>query len=476
MLDKRQEDATSLVPIFDGLVSEWRRREVPVSNSARLSQELWKRRSHFRSPALRPDRSELDREIDRVFRALFGQIRGLDDDTGVSVTLRPLGRKGLSAALTVEAEVHMGTDAVGKPVVGNRCVVKIGPRDDIREEVDRYDRFVKFGVRLAQRVELLSATAQDRLGAVCYSFAGGVFGRSLMTLDELFRQPEHHALATQAIRRLFNPQAKNWYDVRCPDQSPLAYMHATYHTDFDRCYDYLHGGLRKIAGQFRKGGYALNPADGDGDGAFDFPGGTLLIPATDIGGRNEIWPSRPSCLVHGDMHGGNVMIELGDEHDDDESGETLKRVCLIDYRSAGPGPRAIDVIAVQASIRLADAQIISDQLGGGVDIPPKGENLRRAINLAASRARTERALLDTLWSHPPDPDASSIDTDAQWESTASLLTHLMRMNFTDMSRNEYLAVAIPCALRQCSYDISKVARVRVAAWLSALYEALRDGA
>ena len=50
--------------------------------------------------------------------------------------------------------------------------LEIGPRDEIGQEIERFERFVRYGVRLVNRVELLGAATANSLAVIVYSFAG----------------------------------------------------------------------------------------------------------------------------------------------------------------------------------------------------------------------------------------------------------------------------------------------------------------
>src|SRR5262249_22981382 len=155
----------------------------------------------------------------------------------------------------------------GKPVNGSQCVVKIGPVADIEEEVQRYHHFVKYGVRLAERVELLATSSRDGFAAVTYSFAGGVFGEALPRLDGVLEIEGGHELAGEAIARLFRRSDNNWYSVKCDDAPPTRFVDTT---KFDKSYEHLHNGLVNLHGQFPTHGYGVTKADSEEDGAFTY--------------------------------------------------------------------------------------------------------------------------------------------------------------------------------------------------------------
>jgi DNA-binding NarL/FixJ family response regulator len=479
VLNKDLEPSSQVVPPIAKAVKRWRARRVNVDEARMVRELVWKRRGRG-AYQLRSSKRELDRELERIYRALFGGVRGLEKDAEVHVTMRPIEREGLSAAVTVEGEVTMGRDADGEPVGGNRCVIKIGPRKLIEEEVERYEGFVKFGVRMAQRVELLNYAYESQLGAVTYSFAGGVFGQSLMSFDQLLRRPDGRQMVATAIEELFDPEQKAWYGVHCTETSPSDYMGSTYHADFAACFKRLGKSLGTLQGKLKRAGLVLTESRRDEPGSFVFPGGRLDIPPLNVTGEDPVYTRRPACLVHGDMHGGNVMIELsavgaassngGDTADLRKA--SLKRICLIDYRSAGPGPRAVDAVALQASIRLADAAAISEEVAPGVpERKLKGKALEKAVIRAANRVQAEQKLLNTTWAGGPADVPTPNNRSAPWASASALLAARMRLTFEDMSLDEYLSIAIPCVIRQFGYDVGTLARVRLLAWLSALYGA-----
>ena len=480
VVNKNEEASSQVAPPIAEAADRWRARRVSVEQGTLVRDLVWKRRSR-KAYEMRTARRELDRELERIYRALFGGVRGLEKDAEVQVTLRPIEREGLSAAVTVEGEVTIGRDAESNPVGGNRCVIKIGPREEIQEEVERYEGFVKFGVRMAQRVELLNYAYESMLGAVAYSFAGGVFGKSLMSFDQLLRRPDGRQLAATAIEELFDPDSKDWYGVHCTETSPAEYMGSTYRADFTTCFARLEESLGGLQRKFNRSGIVLSASRRDEPGSFLFPGGQLTIPPLNVNGSNPVFPRRPACLVHGDMHGGNVMIELGSAENDAPAEEVelgdlrkaaLKRICLIDYRSAGPGPRAVDAVALQASIRLADAAAIAAEVAPGVpERELKGKALEKAVIRAANRVQSEERLLDRTWQRDPDGVPAVGNRSLPWASSSALLAARMRLTFEDMSLDEYLSIAIPCVIRQFGYDIGALVRVRLLAWLSALYGA-----
>lgn len=481
-LDRDGHNGDWMVRSLSSILDSWRTRKVDLTNSE-LALELLDERAP-RIPGLREDSEEIATELDRICRKLFGDISGLAKGSGTGVVFQPIGSPGLSSAIAIEAAVTLGEDAGGWPVTGSRCVLKIGPVAGIREEVERYEHFVKFGVRLTQRVELLDHTYHHALGAVCYSFAGGVFGDALVSLDELLRSSEDSSIARDAIAEIFALSSQNWYSVRCDGISARAYMSQTYGTDFGNCYERLDGTLNKLGRRLRRadlqeplGGYISFERPDDGKDGFLEVGGTkLIVPRKNVLGDGQLIAAIPACLVHGDMHGGNVLLELagGSSGDGKPRDAELRRVCLIDYRSSGPGPRAVDAVALQASLRLADARAIVREVAPDVEPEDLDDvQLAHAVRLAAARTKDDAAALKQMWGGRVRKLRARVDQ-PPWRAVDSQIASATLENFEDLSQGEYLAIAIPFTLQQIGYRIGTVARVRMLAWLSAQYAFLPE--
>lgn len=195
----------------------------------------------------------------------------------------------------------------------------------------------------------------------------------------------------------------------------------------------------------------------------------LTIPPLGYRGTGAFQPARPTRLVHGDMHGGNVMVE--------RVGGRL-RPRLIDYGSVGFGPRLADFVMLDASIRLVDAQRVAEASG----LPPEpdlyeqgsidaldGDAIHKAIRACITRVRNERKLTkawagETLRAPPTDP----------WAIRSLQLSSLAAENFEDdpLTVEEYLTMATLTAHRHVGLRIGLLAQIRFLAWASAAYEGL----
>ena len=373
-VDKREQE--SIRSEVEKRYKAYAAAEFEVNNLALAGRIISSRRSRYRRPGIFPLRespSEIDAEVERLLRQLYVEVRKTADRvTDVSVSLEPIERRGLSAAVVVNATVMIGLHGVREVQGGHKTVLKIGPKPDILEEASRYREFVRYGVELDQRVELLGTAVRDSLGGLVYSFAGGLYRKELLSLDDVLildLKAARLGLAAAVLRGLFT--SKHWYEVHADDVEVARYFRDNYSND-----------LMKSFGQGEKALYELPDLLGDRvkvrkveahgreDSHFAVAVGdrdALIVPDSSVLGLGLMYGSVPACLVHGDMHAGNVMLEVSEgalSAERDRPGGELApyRVCLIDFRNAGPGPRTIDAVALESSVRLADAEAVCRRL------------------------------------------------------------------------------------------------------------------
>jgi CheY-like chemotaxis protein len=454
-IDKRRS-SNFILDAVEAKSHELRGATVEITGLDFLADLVLSRRKRYRQAealGLR-DQVELQVELDRLFRRLFvNRVYGTRQ-TSVAVELSPMERLGLSAAVIVKARVRLRVEGV-RSKSSYDCVLKVGPRNEISEEAGRYLEFVQFGVRLEERVELLAHAQGDSVGAIVYSVAGGSLG-STASLDELFLADT--AIAAQVIERLF--ASTNWYDTRADPASIRQFFDVAYRMDFPSAFDAARAPLEKAIE--RAGGKLRFNSDQEVE-ITDHKSQKFLMPARSFGGVGRVLRPYEWCLVHGDMHGGNVIAEVHErKFDDGTSGRALGRVSLIDYRQAGPGPRCIDAAALECAIRSADAQAIT------AIVPDPVEAARAAL---ATFSR-ERSLIRYQWGNGKRPGETANDASG-WQALSDSVVcgarHALRE--PEIGSEEYLLTCLLFALRQLRYPTPSVARLRIAAWVGALYNA-----
>ena len=366
--------------------------------------------------------------------------------------------RGLSASLAFEVEPVLGTMPAGEPVMGNLCVVKIGPASSIRAEVDAYYEVVQFGVALSHRTELLAHAVRDALGAVCYSFAGGG-SKGVIGLDEILRS-QNSRRSTTVIDLLFDPvtKSKRWYGIEGHEVSLHYYFN---HRDRSRGDGSSRGIVRGafktldawISG-VRYSGLSVTHQPEEGRWHLNFGSFELVLPDADFSGDSGFQAQLPSCLVHGDMHGGNVLVDR------------YNRPWLIDYASAGIGPRAMDVASLLASPRLTQADLFDETRSAKVLEPSEVQEL-------AKTCYEERR----LWKALGSGDASRMvrpggGTQPFWSITSAHLVSAWMKNFQEVHPLESLYACLMQAVWLVGFGQTETRNLRLAAWIDGLLGAI----
>ncbi|OAI40628.1 hypothetical protein AYO38_05600 [bacterium SCGC AG-212-C10] len=425
---------------FQLLVSErliqWQRRQLAISGLDVVVTELLKsERAKRLRLAERANVGALAAELHGLFSDIFGErLPAVGMRANRSLHLEQMHR-GFSASVVVEAVPSLGTDEMGSDVVGNRCIVKIGRRDDVAAEADRFLRVVRFGIPLESRVELLDFSLGDKLGVICYSFAGGANTR-VRSLDEVVRSSSGgltnaaaSRTALKCVSTLFQVDTRQWYQVAGELKSIGEYFEATLQAKLlgrdrsrserlERVANELGGVYERAAGRMRFGATVLK-----------FPTSSQL-------GSGVLAKRFPTSLVHGDMHGGNIML---DAHD---------RIRLIDFAQAGFGARTIDAAVLHGSVRIWDCAKM-----------PSGRPLEKWLSGRISR---EHSLWDAK--HPSSGGSG-------WERVARSLNAGVRDNFRLANDEELMITCFLQGTRLLSIptDDPRVI-LRIGAWLTPLVE------
>ena len=484
-LDKREKEVSSIREEVRKHYEDFRATKLTSSNLNLAGQIIDRRRKRYERAGLFPLRnavSEIDAEVERLLQSLYVEVpeapKASAPATEVMVSLEPIERRGLSAAVVVNATVNIGFRGAGQIRDGHKTVLKIGPKPDILEEASRYREFVRYGVKLSQRVELLGVAVRDSLGALVYSFAGGLHGKQLVSLDDLLTNDiidSGSFLSREILRDLF--KFRNWYSVHVDDVDVSRYFNENYRTALFRSCGEAELQLQQLP-ELLGSSVKVDQlaAAGKEEAHFQLSLGgakSLKLPTSSVLGLGSMYRAVPACLVHGDMHAGNVMVEISIEDSLQKDGERrprrkFDRSCLIDFRNSGPGPRTVDAVALEASIRLSDSEATCRQLYGSGESGLSSNELLAVAQLMLDRVDDELALYRAVFNGDNMPSSD-------WCGLAAEVLEGLRGCFKDVGEvglEEYLRTSIRYTLRQLGFKMPPVARVRVLAWLAAQYQLL----
>lgn len=437
---------TPSIPWFAPLVGD--RLEKSVANQVRveglapLVQSILEQVRRF---GMSGDRSEADveAELHWLFQEIFHGMSGVNDETNVKIQLSKI-HQGLSAARVIEALPHLGSDALGRTVLGNRCVVKLGRRKAVEHEIESFRSFVRFGVALDSRVELLGTATADNLAAACYSFAGGndeaadsLDGVVTLNGDQAGFTQEGAASAINVVDRLFDDSSKRWYDVVGPASEVGLYFEKELRSKFDERIDLISRWARSIAaesgGQYDQARSTLRVGDN-----------VISVPDLKSIALGATQRPLPTCLVHGDLHGGNILLT--------KSG----RLCLIDFAHSGFGPRAIDPAVLHGSVRLWDTH----------DFPGEDSWTDRFAWLSA-RAQSEQSRAIALLEGAPVVSGAA----PPWRQVADRIDQRTLLCFDDMEAIELLTTCQLQAVRLMTLPVGTEGLLRILCWYDGLHRA-----
>lgn len=422
----------------------WYNSAIRTSGLPEVVDNIEEQRS--RIPRLRRARNEIEIEVERLLRQVFGSAEGGIDGRPPLVRMTPVSTQGLSAASTFDCSLVPSSLRADDAVQVVRTVLKVGPRSEIEAEVGRFDRFVRFGVHLRHRVEILGWAYAHSLACIVYSFAGGLHGPQLWSLDNLI--DSEPVRARIAIKELFEKKNKSWYGMSGGDVSPAAFISQHYGFEVNKRYRDVNRWSNELASNYADIEYSA--ASNSEDGVLVLRRTKLKVPRRGIFGDGRLLRNARSCMLHGDLHGGNVLVE-GDACLSD----SIARVCLIDFRHAGVGPVATDAVMLQLSVRLSDARSLESDAESDAHIAAAERSQQELQNLRGW-------LLNQGRSRESSGGAGWLDLDREiqsglWES------------FGRIEPSEYLSTGLVFGVRMLSYRLRPVERVRVAAFVNALY-------
>jgi CheY-like chemotaxis protein len=403
----------------------WLHAPVNVGNLQALSEQLLDR--GVTGGKISQQRENLrvsEAEVEFVLSRLFGQ-GDIDPDRAVD--------------LVDDVEMHLISEGWSRSVVawceprasksgrtGPRCVVKIGPRSDAEQEIQRYRSYVRYGVALRYRVELLDHVLGDTVGAVCYSYGSG-HSKVTASLQQMFDDEQDEAI--QCLEILYDAKEKHLLADVTRANDLVLFFRREYGRD-----------LLQLVKQLRR--FVENQKDlslVDGGRGVKWRDEVFAIPKPEEFGSGRYTGPYLACVVHGDLHGGNVLVA-------DQA-----QAVLIDYRNMTRGPRLLDFASLETSLRMLRTLVYRPQaeIFGDVEL--------------------ERALWSATW------DNQDSDFEPYWARVSFRLRALMRENFPDCGEWEYAATCLLRALRVFAASaVRDEHRMRLLIWISVLVARLRD--
>lgn len=212
-------------------------------------------------------------------------------------------------------------------------VLKLGPRDKIETEEERYNKFVRN--RLVTTPLIRTEYDEQGRGALLYPYAALLQGRSV-TFEELYKEASDTRKVTKIIERLFDSRLNKWFEGTSP--SNRHYLYRKYNLDereWDRIKEALKGlGFDPDAQSFPELNLGYNP---------------LKVAQGLFENRQDRKFSTKLAVVHGDLNGRNILIDSNDN------------VCLIDFAKTGKDHCLRDFCRLEVEIKYVLTELSHDE-------------------------------------------------------------------------------------------------------------------
>jgi CheY-like chemotaxis protein len=496
---------------------------MELENPTDVLKTLTQKREIFREVRVDPTEAEVQYLIATLFRPhtppedsnvlMLPSPKLRDDPESMevgSIRLEPFS-EGYSPTILFQGKprASRGLDAKRSEMIW--CAIKIGERRHIKTEYVRYNRYVRFNMSPVRRVELLGYAMADTLGALCYSFAGERprEALSLRTLLDLERDS-----ALQCLNVLLNPaeEERFWYFVNETDRvagdggvkGRLAYGRFEL---AEEALSKLPEFARQIVEEIRKKEkaevtFSPRPDFGNQDPMIQFDDRHgLLVPDLQVMAINKLQNPYHQCIVHGDLHGENILVSF-----DRVAGEIVgeaarfrvedKEYCdagrphavRIDFAHTGLGPISHEFAQLEGAVRASKSACTVPSLEVLKEQRIEGEVWRSVWGREIGDWENRNAGVGT-WPY--------------WARVAHEIGWLARKNFHQngkewLSATEYAATCLMTATQQLRWEMTgeeslteaererrrgeagdenqerRNRRLRVMVWMSHLVQVLRE--
>ncbi len=215
------------------------------------------------------------------------------------------------------------------------AVLKVSQRVQAVQELENFQKFVKWRLPYLWRVDLLGTGHTQQFGAVCYSFASGGGDRPLPVNDYIRRGDVD--VIDKVLGSVLHSNNQTWYSEQRPSGLDIREYFSQdrfYRTSSKRevleryFYSYLVDSLKDSG---------VDVVEGDLFVHFD----GIKYPKLDELIFAHRWGRVTECVCHGDMNGNNLLYAGGDAP-----------VVFIDFQDTGFCHLFRDFVSFEASIRI----------------------------------------------------------------------------------------------------------------------------
>ncbi len=271
-----------------------------------------------------------DRSLNSLMCQVFFTGHGVDHSMQPKrIKLTPLAG-GFSGSFVFKVSAEYGASGL-KSIPS---VLKISPRQRASEEAANYQKYVKWVLPYAWRVDLLGQGTTAKWGAVCYSFIrSDDVGFDNVTS---FLEKEETDEVFSVINKIFSPTYRTWYSPKLVEKSEEVELAEYYSTEYFPSDE----AQIKAASFFKDKAQSLLNAHIQND-IVNFPDLNIQVPEP----TSALFPygrgAFHTTISHGDLNSNNILLA--------QNRETV----FIDFQNTGRKHVFCDFIVFEQSIRLS---------------------------------------------------------------------------------------------------------------------------
>jgi len=261
-----------------------------------------------------------------IQQCTYTGISNKEDKTYINyVTLQPLtGGRSKSDVYKMEASLSdLRMECLP-------AVLKISEHQKAKEELQNYDKFVKWLLPYTWRVDILGTGFTKQWGAVCYSFI--LSNQEKFDSLTYYIEDKNDKIIDFVYNQIFAIDKQKWYQIiRTEESISKRYFERYFHregsnTETRNFENYIQEFFHNAV--YSRNGVTVN------DKKYPLPHESLFADAEKNNQKYAV------CIIHGDLNGNNVIVSENEQ------------ILFIDFQDTGFGHVFEDFIAFECSIRL----------------------------------------------------------------------------------------------------------------------------
>ncbi|WP_445372105.1 aminoglycoside phosphotransferase family protein [Methylomonas sp. HW2-6] len=237
-------------------------------------------------------------------------------------------RGGRSGSIVLGCRIE---GRVQNPITG---ILKISTASKAKQELDNYHSYVKWTLPYTWRVDVIGEGFSESIGGVCYSFAFEGQDKVAPISASNLLQTGDSKIINDICCSILSPDKKTWYsELRASKKDISAYFSSSPYFSTSQQLDDRESKFISLFEKYFPDDFVAR------DSTLTFCGYEIRRPHQLI--LTEDWGCVEECICHGDMHGGNILVQPRN-----------RAIVFIDFQNTGYHHIFKDFISLESSIRI----------------------------------------------------------------------------------------------------------------------------